>query len=211
MQENSHNDIDPSESPSPGWDGALYALGTMSAAERAEFEAHLAADTGAIAPDDIEEHLRTMAELAEEIASVMPAPRRAVKDAIMAAIDASEPAVPDPKQIVVRANQGEWIELMPGISVKVLFYNEELQRTTLLVRLQPGAAYPMHRHVGVEECLVLEGDLHVNGTILYPGDYAASLSEKIHRDTHSDGGCLLLINSPLDDEYLDPQDAGEHR
>ena len=198
MDETSDNNQDPNEVPLPRKGGAIYALGAMSAAEREEFEARLAA--GEVDPEEIEEHLQTMTELAEEIASVMPTPRRALKDSIMAAIGGPEP-LPDPKQMIVRANQGEWLELMPGISVKILYHNEALERTTLLVKIAPGAAYPMHRHVGMEECLVIEGDLHVNGTILYPGDYAVSFNDKVHRDTHSEGGCLLLLNSPLDDDY----------
>lgn len=179
--------------------GELYALGALSPAEREKLEADILA--GNIDPEDIHEHLQTITELAEDIASVMPAPRRAVKDGIMAAISGTE-TPQEQKTIFVLADEGVWVDMAPGISIKVLFQDADKARTTLLVRLQPGAAYPPHRHIGTEECLVLEGDLHVDGTVLHAGDFTVSFNDRIHTDTHSSEGCLLLINSPMNDEFL---------
>ena len=179
----------------------LYALGMLTPEETTEFEVQVMA--GTIDANALEENLRATTALAEELASVMPAPRRAVKDAIMAAIAPPQPEGPEePKQIFVLANEGEWQEMAPGIAMKVLHHDASMQRTTVLVRIAPGAAYPAHRHRGLEECLVLEGDLRVDGTILRAGDFTASYEEKVHIDTHSEEGCLLLISSPLNDEIL---------
>jgi anti-sigma factor ChrR (cupin superfamily) len=106
-------------------------------------------------------------------------------------------------QIFVLANGGEWVELLPGIQMKVLHQDVEHSRTTFLARLAPGASYPSHRHMGLEECLVIDGDLHVDGTVLRSGDFTASYYDKVHIDTHSEEGCLLLISSPMNDEFLD--------
>jgi anti-sigma factor ChrR (cupin superfamily) len=196
MEENSKNTPD-----RPAELIELYALGMLTPEETAEFEAQLMA--GNINAEALDENLRAVTALAEEMASVMPAPRRAVKDAIMAAIAPAEQKQPEEqKQTFVFANEGEWQEMVPGISMKVLHHDADMNRTTVLVRLAPGAVYPSHRHRGLEECLVLEGDLHVDGTILHAGDFTASYEEKVHMDTHSNEGCLLLISSPLDDEIL---------
>jgi len=85
----------------------------------------------------------------------------------------------------------------------VLHQDVEHARTMFLVRLEPGAEYPSHRHMGLEECLVIEGDLHVDGNVLRSGDFTATYSDKIHIDTHSKEGCLLLISSPMNDEFLE--------
>lgn len=180
-----------------------YALGMLSPAEAEAFEEEIVA--GRVDPLELEERLQTMTALCEELASAMPTPRRAVKDAIMASI---LPVKQSPKsstgeQTFILANEGEWQEMAPGISMKMLSHDSETGRTMVLVRLAPGAAYPPHRHMGLEECLVVEGDLHVDGTILHAGDFTASYSDKVHMDTHSEEGCLLLIASPLNDHFLE--------
>lgn len=181
----------------------LYALGMLSAAERAEFETAIRA--GEIDANDLDESLQTITGLSEEIAAAMPTPRKAVKDALMSAIT-GQPAAPaesvTKEQMFLYANDGEWQELFPGIRIRVLHYNEADGRTMFLARLGPGSAYPAHRHKGLEECLVLEGDLHVDGRVLRAGDFTAAYDENVHIDTHSEEGCLLLLTSPLNDEML---------
>ncbi len=197
---------DPHTSPESG---ALYALGALAPDEAAAFESRLLA--GEVDARELEDHLQVMTALCEEIASVMPAPRRTLKDAVMAAVtpqaEEQPPAETMPRQIFVLAGEGEWQQAAPGISLKILHADPHGERTTVLVRIDPGAAYPPHRHRGVEECLVLEGDLHVDGTVLTAGDFTASFHDKIHIDTHSRQGCLLLISSPLNDEFLGHEGA----
>ncbi|HVZ41309.1 MAG TPA: cupin domain-containing protein [Candidatus Kapabacteria bacterium] len=176
---------------------ALYALGTLSPSEVEEFESRILA--GQVDPVELDESLQAMTALCEEVASVMPTPRRAVKDSIMAAIGAP----PEREQVFLYAHEGEWQEIMPGISLRLLHEDPVQGRTMVLARLQPGAAYPPHRHMGLEQCLVLEGDLHVDGHDLRSGDFTASYFNKIHIDTHSKEGCLLLLTTPLNDEILD--------
>lgn len=189
----------------PADDAGLYALGLLSPRETEEFEAKVLA--GEVDAEALEEHLQTMTALCEEMAQVMPTPRRAVKDAIMAAIAPptphAEPKVDPSGQIFLLANEGEWVEMLPGIMMKVLHQDVEHGRTTFLARLAPGAQYPSHRHMGLEECLVIEGDLHVDGSVLRSGDFTASYQDKVHIDTHSEDGCLLLISSPMNDEFLE--------
>jgi anti-sigma factor ChrR (cupin superfamily) len=182
---------------------SLYALGALSADEAEAFEANI--NAGGPGTEELDEHLGTMIDLCEELASVMPTPRRAVKDAIMATIAGMEApsSSRDQGQVFILANQGEWQDMAPGIKAKILYADPTGDRTTLLVRIDPGAAYAPHRHQGLEECLVIEGDLHVDGTILRAGDYTASFQDKVHIDTHSEEGCLLLISSPLNDEFLE--------
>jgi len=181
----------------------LYALGLLSARETAEFEAEVLA--GEVDAESLEEQLQTITALCEDIAQSMPTPRRAVKDAIMAAIAPAQPnaRLSESGQIFVLSKGGEWAELLPGIMMKVLHQDDEHNRTTFLARLAPGASYPSHRHMGLEECLVIEGDLHVDGTVLREGDFTASYYNKVHIDTHSEAGCLLLISSPMNDEFLE--------
>lgn len=209
METNSNIPPDISDTPEQS---DLYAFGMLSAAEAEEFERKVLA--GEVDANQLDESLQTLTALCEEISSVMPAPRRAVKDSIMAAIapepDGAARAATPPgmaragrEQFFLHADEGEWVNLMPGISIRVLHDYTEENRTLFMVRLAPGAKYPTHRHAGLEECLVLEGDLHVDGHVLRNGDFTASYADTVHVDTHSEGGCVLLISSPLNDEFIE--------
>lgn len=90
-----------------------------------------------------------------------------------------------------------WREVAPGITCKVLATDSA--RVTMMVRLAPGAEYPPHRHAGVEELHLLDGELWIDGRKLVPGDY--SRAEPGTRDDHvwSETGCMcVLITSPQD-------------
>lgn len=93
----------------------------------------------------------------------------------------------------------EWEEAAPGISCKLLATDTENDRVSMLVRLAPGVAYPPHRHAGVEELHLLDGELVIDDRKLYPGDY--NLGEPGARDelVWSETGCTcVLITSTRD-------------
>lgn len=197
------NDIRPE---TPDGNAELYALGALLPREIEEFEESL--QNGTASRDDVDEHLQTVVALAEQLASVMPAPRRAVKDAIMAAIAPEDTsaqthaAAEGREQIFVMQSDGQWQEVMPGIHFKSLWNDTETGQFTFLARLEPGAHYPSHRHAGVEECLVIEGDLRMNDHVLLAGEYTVAFADNVHHETRSEGGCLLMLRSPMNDEFL---------
>jgi quercetin dioxygenase-like cupin family protein len=93
----------------------------------------------------------------------------------------------------------EWSEVAPGISVKLLATDQERSRVTLLVRLAPGTDYPPHRHDGVEELHMLEGELIVGERTLYAGDYLRSEPGTVDLRVRSETGCTgILLTSPGD-------------
>jgi quercetin dioxygenase-like cupin family protein len=93
----------------------------------------------------------------------------------------------------------EWSEVAPGISVKLLATDPERSRVSLLVQLAPGTDYPPHRHDGVEELHMLEGELIVGDRTLYAGDYLRSEPGSVDRRVRSETGCTgILLTSPGD-------------
>jgi anti-sigma-K factor RskA len=65
-----------------------------------------------------------------------------------------------PKLGAIRAGEGVWRDSgFRGVSYKVLFYDRAAGLVTTLVKMEPGASYPAHRHNKPEQCLVVEGDL----------------------------------------------------
>ncbi len=93
----------------------------------------------------------------------------------------------------------EWHEAGPGIAYKVLARDREQQRVSLLVRLAPGAAYPPHTHAGVEELYLLDGELWIDSTKLYPGDYNRAEGGTADQRVWSETGCTcVLLTSSAD-------------
>lgn len=109
------------------------------------------------------------------------------------------------KKVVVSASpvQGwvepRWKEVAPGISCKLLSTDTESDRVTMLVRLAPNTAYPPHRHAGLEELYLLEGELWIENRKLEPGDYNRAAAGTADQRVWSESGCMcLLITSPSD-------------
>jgi anti-sigma factor ChrR (cupin superfamily) len=176
----------------------LYALGTLTQNEARAFEDHLADGC-----DDCEAELRASERLAQslafEVAEVEPPPR--LFEQVVKHITKEQRPAPAarhlPEQLTtVRRDEGQWFESSPGVLVKRLFENPETGTFTTLVRMLPGAIGTLHRHPGIEECIILEGDFHVAGSRLGPGDYHIAGADSLHDKPYSIGGTLLLIIGP---------------
>jgi anti-sigma factor ChrR (cupin superfamily) len=104
----------------------------------------------------------------------------------------------------LRAEETGWEKTdIAGIEVRNLFADRERNYVTMLVRMAPGTAYPTHRHAGVEECFVLDGDLRVPpGRHLHAGDYQRAAGDSLHGIQSTDEGCLLFIVSSTEDELV---------
>ena len=177
---------------------ALYALGTLTQNEARAFEDHLAGGC-----DECVAELRASEQVTRSLAflgaEAEPPPR--VFERIVGFITQATPPEPaaahTPGELTtVRKNEGQWFESSPGVMVKRLFENPETGTFTTLVRMLPGAVGTLHRHPGVEECIILEGDFHVAGSRLGPGDYHVAGASSIHDQPYSLGGALLLIIGP---------------
>jgi len=90
----------------------------------------------------------------------------------------------------------------PGVSYQTLFVDRKTEMATTLLKLEPGAAYPRHRHATDELCWVISGDVRINELELHTGDFERAAPDTVHEPIRSDSGCLLLIISSLHDELL---------
>jgi anti-sigma factor ChrR (cupin superfamily) len=90
-----------------------------------------------------------------------------------------------------------WDDVAPGIECKLLASAPD--RVTMLVRLAPGAEYPPHRHAGVEELHLLDGELWIDERRLQPGDYSRAEPGTADQRVWSETGCTcVLVTSPRD-------------
>ena len=96
----------------------------------------------------------------------------------------------------------EWDEVAPGISCKLLATDAEHHRVSMLVRLAPGTDYPPHRHAGVEELHLLDGELMINDRKLYPGDYNRAEPDTADYRVWSETGCTCVLITSTKDVIL---------
>lgn len=195
-----------------------YALGSMSAAEAVAFEAHQElCDACRTATAEIVHGLEDLAELVpaaevpadlwgrvqQRIAETEQLPA-AASEAGSAADDLAglgSPGAFSPCAVDLAAGihyqaAGEegWLEtLVPGLRVKPVWVDAAAERVSVMARLDPGTVYPPHVHDGLEECIVLQGDLWVADKLMGPGDYQVSRAGSEHALQRTEHGCLLFL------------------
>jgi quercetin dioxygenase-like cupin family protein len=192
-----------------------YAFGTLEEPRRAELERRLAASP------ELRARLAQARELAADLAELVPsaAPSDGLWGRIAARV-ARGPGEPRDEDTSVQpwkswsAGAGDEDGFRferearyertatPGVEVRRLSLDAANDRVTIEVRMAPGASYPPHRHGGVEECYVLEGDLQVGSTEMRAGDFQRMETGSEHPVQSTRGGCRLLIVSSLHDELL---------
>ena len=90
----------------------------------------------------------------------------------------------------------------PGVHYKVLRHHPERRGITLLLRFEPGASYPTHRHPDGEEYYVLEGSLQDGNRSYGAHTFVYHPPGSAHRP-RSQNGCTLLVTLPAHIERLD--------
>jgi quercetin dioxygenase-like cupin family protein len=107
---------------------------------------------------------------------------------------AAAPQSPAPQFIDIRADEG-WRPLADRSEMKILF--DDGKTMSWLVRMQPGARLDAHAHdAGPEECLVVEGDVWLDGKRFGTGDYQLAPRGTAHHRIHTVSGCVLFVRSP---------------
>ena len=91
----------------------------------------------------------------------------------------------DPSQIGWQPSQFE------GIQIKVLYVDKEKGEMTCLLKWEPGATLPMHKHPEIEQSFVLEGSFYDHDGICRAGEFVWRQPGSFH-ETHSDEGAVLL-------------------
>jgi len=98
-----------------------------------------------------------------------------------------------------RADDGKWIEVMPGAQFKVLHDDGKGLNGVLsyLIKLEAGIEMSGHNHPFDEECLMLEGDLSLGDLTLNKGDFHFAATGMSHAHVSTKNGCVAFIRGPL--------------
>lgn len=95
------------------------------------------------------------------------------------------------RSVYIDVSKIEWEPTRyPGVETKVL-YSDSSGRQTTLVRMAPGSTLPTHRHVGLEQSLVLEGTLVDDDGACSGGNFVWRRPGSVHSAWTPDG-CLVL-------------------
>ncbi|HWP45227.1 MAG TPA: cupin domain-containing protein [Blastocatellia bacterium] len=184
----------------------LYALGVMSEDEARAFADHLAKGC-----EDCQRELASfeavVADLGLAAQQIAPPPNLKQELASrLSEIGSQEVAPERPARgqfISIQADEGEWRAIQEGVLVKLLAIDRATGYVTSLVRMSAGARLPRHLHSGVEQLFILEGDCHIHGERLGPGDYHKAEAGSIHETTYTESGTLFLLIAPERYQVLD--------
>jgi anti-sigma factor ChrR (cupin superfamily) len=87
----------------------------------------------------------------------------------------------------------DWQTRRPGVHWKILW--EDGDRRAVLVRYDPGALVPRHRHLGDEQIFVLEGSVTDDTGTCSAGNYARRPPGCVHTVTTPQGALVLALMS----------------
>ncbi len=80
-----------------------------------------------------------------------------------------------------------------GIFIHTLRRDETSGDATVFIRMQPGCGYPAHRHIGVEEVLILQGGYRDQRGEHRAGEYVVNHSGSTHHPVAFDGqDCIMF-------------------
>jgi anti-sigma factor ChrR (cupin superfamily) len=212
------NDRRPMEPATTGHDGDreraaeladLYAVGALMPEEIAEFEARVASGDTVY----VQELARVRPVLEAMCASARPIePPARLRDAVMSRVTGGEQSRAhdydhdheddehvggqETEPYVLRFGELRFRPTgIPGVTAHTLLADKKNNRRTLILKMEPGSALPDHTHSGMEEVLVLEGDLSIAGRLLQARDYIRVAEGVRHGQPVSPSGCIALVFS----------------
>lgn len=95
------------------------------------------------------------------------------------------------RHLTVQPDEPSWQPFDAGVQIKVL--HEAGGIMSYLLKLAPGASLPAHRHPCDEECVVLEGELHIGGLTVAAGGFHLARQHSLHDRIHTVTGATIFL------------------
>jgi len=111
-------------------------------------------------------------------------------------------ATAERSHLTVPADAPGWSHFLPGVKIKVLHESDGVM--SYLLRLQPGAVIPAHRHPHDEECVVMSGELRIgDALVVTAGGFHLARKDALHAPlTTVDGATIFLRGASPRSEHL---------
>ncbi len=102
----------------------------------------------------------------------------------------------DESHLSIAASEGEWQAFIDGVWIKVLYERDGM--LSYLLRLEPGASLPAHRHPADEECIVLEGSVQIGTRAeIGVGGYHLAHQGALHASVSSRSGATIFLRGAV--------------
>ena len=115
------------------------------------------------------------------------------KSAMLATLKKNVAAANRAKPVVVKADEGKWINFAPSVDMKILHVADGTR--SWLARFGPGGCVPAHIQSGDEEAIILSGWCYLDDEKLSTGDYHRIGIGARHGNIVSPEGCLIFVRS----------------
>ena len=94
----------------------------------------------------------------------------------------------------VKPSEMEWkATRFDKVSIKVLFEDAAKGEMTCLLKLEPGAYVPFHRHPELEQSYVLEGSIEDHDGVARAGDYVWRTPGSLHDNRSTNGAVIFAV------------------
>ena len=118
-------------------------------------------------------------------------PARAIRRRLMERV-----ADADTSHLTIDGDEGAWQPFLEGVTIKVLRQQGDV--LSYLLRLEPGATLPPHRHPHDEECIVLDGQLKVGSQVeIGPGGYHLAHCGALHATIRTETGATIFLRGAV--------------
>ena len=87
----------------------------------------------------------------------------------------------------------EWTELRPGLRAKNIWEDADTERKAVLIRFEPGAQIPLHRHAGDELIYIVEGAVSDESGTVTAGNMSYRPNGCVHTVTSRNGATVLAV------------------
>jgi quercetin dioxygenase-like cupin family protein len=79
------------------------------------------------------------------------------------------------------------------VSIKILYENKAAGESTVLLKLEPGAVIPFHKHPELEQAYVIEGSMYDHDGACSQGEYVWRKANSFHENRTDTGAVIFAV------------------
>jgi len=108
-------------------------------------------------------------------------------------IEPTDGAAGQVRSQIVTLSELPWVDARPGVRQKRIWEDKSTERRAILARFEPGAKLPLHRHVGDELILLVEGSNADESGVVATGNLNYRPNGCVHSVTTENGATVFAV------------------